>query len=107
MTKTIVPFHDYIVFERIDADKTPSGLHVPQTAESHIKCLVVAVGDGLINPTTSMRCKPQVEVGDMILIRTSATVSIIEHTGKALYMVASGDVIGKVVEEKYKLESIA
>lgn len=104
--KTIEPFHNQVLFRRLDPDMSAGGLHVPAAVESSVRCIVISRGPGLLLPGTGERAPmTDLKEGDEILVKPSAQVSVVAQTGETLYMVPESDIIGRVLGGHSKLHS--
>ncbi len=109
--KEIIPFHNMVLFRRLEPDRTLAGLHLPQNAEGMVRCIVISQGPGLILPSTGERVPGiQLEPGDQILISPKAALDgafcQVMHTGEELFLVADSYIIGKVVDSAPQLQAV-
>lgn len=85
------PTRNRVLLARLSAkDRTPGGLHVPETAqERSARCLVVAVGPG--KHEHGVFVEPTVRAGDEVIVGKYAGAEV-EEDGK-LYVVVQEDEI--------------
>lgn len=97
MTK-LTPLRDRVIVEKIhQADRTASGLYIPEAAkEKPNRGRVHAVGPGKYEGTTFVA--PTVKEGDIVLFGKYAG-SMVELDGKELLLLIEADVFAIIKEE--------
>jgi chaperonin GroES len=93
---TIRPLHDRILVKRLqEVEKTPGGLHIPDTAkEKPVEARVIAVGSGKILEDGSVRGL-DVKAGDKVLF-AKYSGSEIKIDGEEHLILREDDLLGVV-----------
>ncbi len=72
--RKLQPLHDYVVFKKLEADRTEAGLLVPATVDTKQRAVVVAVGPGRLDDY-GQRVPMSVKVGDHIELDADGSYS--------------------------------
>lgn len=97
MSFAIKPLFDRVFVKKDSADKTESGLHLPQTVKGRaVTGTVVAVGDGHLNAETGKWVPLCLEVGDRVYVK-EFTGYTIRWNDEEVHVFQAGEIIGKLV----------